>query len=90
MNNSFDNVHDSILINCYGPFNHGTWEKNNKKVGNEEALKGRSKAIVENFCKTIREIYSEKEIKQLSFCDIGCYDVFLLVRLRKYYLSKKL
>lgn len=90
MNNSFDGIEDSILVNSYGPYAHGTWEKNNKRIGNEESLKGRTDAIVENFCQTVLEIYSIKEIKELSFCDIGCYDGYLTCEIEKRLPFKKI
>ena len=80
---SFEGINNEILINCYGPFSHGVWENKNLSLGNEEALEGRAKAIVTNFCESILKIYSKKELTKLTLCDIGCYDGFLTCEIAK-------
>ncbi len=80
---TYEGVDKEILINCYGPFSHGVWKNKNKSLGNEEALEGRSNAIVDNFCETILKIYSENELSKLTFCDIGCYDGYLTCEIAK-------
>ena len=61
-------------LNSHQPFVHGVWKKGNISIGNEEAVKGRSKLILDNFEKIIKKKFKDEEIKNMRLLDIGSYD----------------
>ena len=61
-------------LNSFQPFAHGNWTNGQIKIGNEEALKGRNKLILDQFEKIIKEKFSIDQIKKMRILDIGSYD----------------
>ncbi len=61
-------------LNSHQPFVHGVWKKGNISIGDEEAVKGRSKLILDNFEKIIKKKFQDEEIKNMRLLDIGSYD----------------
>ena len=45
------NTREKVIhfINAIGQFVHGVWKNQTQKIGDEEALKGRAQAIIDNF-----------------------------------------
>lgn len=87
----FDSNQATVMeINAMGPYNHGTWKNNGIEIGNEESLKGRAKAIVESFYQTIISTYTLDQIKEMTLCDIGCYDGYLTTEIEKLLPFKKI
>jgi SAM-dependent methyltransferase len=89
--NIFDHEELAVVnVNLNGPYAHGVWSSPQCKVGNEEALEGRSEAIVSNFVETIRSAYSNDEIRNMTLVDVGCYDGFLTTEIEKRLPFKKI
>ncbi|CAM8432729.1 AdoMet_MTases domain containing protein [Candidatus Methylopumilus universalis] len=77
-------------INAIGPFVHGVWGNQSENIGDEEALTGRARAIIENFKYVMLSKYSIEEIKSFSLVDIGCYDGYLTTEIEKILPFKKI
>ena len=71
------------LVNAHGPYVHGIWRNKTEQVGNEETLSGRAETIVETFVKTMRETYTDSQLSEMTFCDIGCYDGWITHEVEK-------
>ncbi|MDC1288709.1 class I SAM-dependent methyltransferase [Amylibacter sp.] len=78
------------VINAIGPFVHGVWSNGENSIGDEEALNGRSRAILENFTKLMLATFDLDEIKKMSLADLGCYDGFLTCEIEKVLPFKKI
>ena len=72
---------DIELANAYGPYAHGTWGGQNVTIGNEEALAGRGKFLVNLIRSEILRRYSLEKIQSMTLVDVGCYDGWLLCQL---------
>lgn len=81
---------EMLELNALGPYTHGVWKNNGIEIGDEEALRGRAKAIVENFYATMIKFYEISQIKEMTLCDVGCYDGYLTIEIEKVLPFKKI
>jgi len=82
-------------LNAYGPYEHGIW---NSKNGSQDAnlqLAGsmlffqRSIELVEQISSSLLSIFTRKQLRNKTICDIGCYDGWILHMLNEEFKFKK-
>jgi hypothetical protein len=77
-------------LNSHQPFVHGVWGEDKIPIGDEEALKGRSQLILNNFEKIIKKKFKDKDIENMTLLDIGSYDGYTSVEIEKRFKFKKI
>ena len=77
-------------LNSHQPFVHGVWGEDKIPIGDEEALKGRSQLILNNFEKIIKKKFKDKDIENMTLLDIGSYDGYMSVEIEKRFKFKKI
>ena len=81
---------DIFKLNSFQPYIHGVWKNDKVSIGNEEALEGRNKLIIDQFEKIISKSFSTDEIKKLRLIDIGSYDGHLSIEIEKKFPFKEI
>jgi hypothetical protein len=80
-------INDKLLkkfwLNSHQPFAHGNWTNGKITIGNEEALTGRNKLILDEFEKIVKNKFNTEEIKKIRLLDIGSYDGQTSVEIEK-------
>ena len=66
------------LVNAYGPYNHAAWQGCGLTVTSEEVLKGRGELLAAMIRAELERRYTREQMAQLTLCDVGCYDGFIL------------
>jgi SAM-dependent methyltransferase len=73
----------NFWLNSFQPYAHGCWTNGSTVIGDEEALTGRNKLIIDEFEKIIFKKFNLEEIKRLRLLDLGSYDGNLAVMIEK-------
>jgi SAM-dependent methyltransferase len=80
-------INDKLLkkfwLNSHKPYAHGNWTNGKITIGNEEALTGRNKLILDEFEKIIKNKFNTEQIKKMRLLDIGSYDGQTSVEIEK-------
>ena len=72
-----------FYLNSFQPFVHGNWTNGKITIGDEEAITGRNKQILDSFEKFIKKKFNLEEIRKLRLLDIGSYDGQTSVEIEK-------
>jgi 2-polyprenyl-3-methyl-5-hydroxy-6-metoxy-1,4-benzoquinol methylase len=89
------NSREIKYLNAYGPYEHGIWNSQNGSLVANLQLAGsmlffqRSIELVEQISSSLLGIFTRKELKNKTICDIGCYDGWILHMLNEEFKFKK-
>jgi 2-polyprenyl-3-methyl-5-hydroxy-6-metoxy-1,4-benzoquinol methylase len=89
------NTREIRYLNAYGPYEHGIWNSKNGSQYANLQLAGsmlffqRSLELVEQISSSLLNIFTRKQLRNKTICDIGCYDGWILHMLNEEFKFKK-